>query len=1819
MYSGQSAKRRSSCRSKCVVRCKPSAIVEAMYRRILNCLLPLLLVTNCITGGGGFRFDAEDTFCGSETNYCERLIVTNNVAAQDSTPATPSSSSPSESTNHLSNADKSSNLSPIPIIIGGQTNSSSTVKNVASDDASTQNVEMSNNSLTLLHGIEPLTAPKPDTQTHSSSPSFARYGCHCDVFCSSYGDCCPDRKLFRHLWPEDNRKQPTEDQVDKPVQESNMAIPKPVEATQTSGDQIPIQPNASIPNPTAVENDKKDIPADKVDEIDPSPLTNPQVAPLIRKLQRTEFTCSSFAQPNEIQLNIYTVGHCAHDWISPQLFPVKTVASVSTDNKQSDQSNPSSSQFLSSSIRRYQQSIRRKCEQVVSPSADTFLSVPIFSIVTGLTYKNIFCAVCNQDVSSALPWSVESFCDHSTAPEQPPVEEEAELESGNTSTNNATANSNAPVNDANTTTAAGSSSSNETTSTSTGQPASPSTSNYTLPCADTRIHFKPPSMFHFRPCVPVAVHSCPANTPEHVSSLCRVTNEIMYGPQFGLLKNRHCAECNQLSLNEHRCEPIQAANTTTVNGFPVPFFLHHKPPKEPTFEGPDSAGQGGSTGADQTSSTTPVSTTTGPKTVTPTAPTTTAPFPQSAQLPQQGPAYSLILDIDFTKGGAVVGTKSRCPPNYVYDPWKKICRLITCDPDSMVMDNHCVSRSPRSTFSPAPVSSPLPPVTSPATTLSTNVLPVLPITVPANKTPATEEPDSPTGTPAPLPPTSPPPSSPSAASSLTWTVDNKSSNSTTQTMVSASHVTPPASIVEPKENSTLTRQNISSAVQTEGLPILNASADAMSSSTANRDNESVVTLPNKNKVTIFSQPLSESPVPVSVIPVPAILNQSTTSAPSAVTTTTRLMPIGTAGSTDSVNSSSSKSVSDLSSLPASSLTQSTNSGPLPPTTVSSAEDLPVTPSPKPPTSDNSASDHSSTIPITNGDTSTSSPPLPQSNLPAKVSLSSPIPPNTANSSATLHNPLKLTITCARLTFASNEYLRYANGSVRLPPEPHLYTVDEYVLDARTGRLSICAPDIDSQQHFSRKFTLLQQYLTVGGLSVSIVSLLINICACAVKWRQRSVAHVLILWLSGALLAAQLLFLFGVDRVQNPLLCHCVGVCMHYTFLCSFCITNVLMFDIFRAFSSLSQFSWSHRASGCRWRTKLLRYSIYGFLLPAAVVVAGVAFDRWAGSIDNQSTLTSQASTPSPINSMKPPVTMAAMAVTGTSTPTPSQQETDNLKTDRGEKVKVPVWKDATKPNDTKKEIPTPLDAAANVATTQSDSISSNNASVAATDKTLPITVQPLPYPSMAVTTMTSSTTATGSPVMAPPSMLERVVLALAPRYGYAVCWISNRISLLVLFAVPVALILLVNVIFYLITAHRISQLGKASKLIRQLSHLNRVEAKKMATSVALNSIVCQKRCNSFSPRVRQRNQRRARTTHCDHLNPLTRSTTTSLALLTTPTTTPTTNFVPHPISTKPRENKFKFSFRTSSLFKSKFRFQFSATPNFSPMNTLQPSSPASHQPIQLRRMYQTCQRNYHQKKQEQQSFFVLYVKLALMIGCTWMIGFVAAFANSSFLWCVFIICNSSQGFFILFAFNGHLLKRKFLLLCKACKSLLCRGRDWICAADFGDSHISSTLTGAGGHHHLIHYPPADDSAKFIVSIGEHRQEASTADMCFLDDRHTRSNRTMLKSNSESFELGNPPSRPLHSRRRINSHFDGVVPPKHHQLTLPSESGLGRWTPYPPPPSLVSSTGSESNGNWPNRLLQVASTPPTPPLRKNNVCRRQSDSRLICMSNSINME
>lgn len=58
--------------------------------------------------------------------------------------------------------------------------------------------------------------------------------------------------------------------------------------------------------------------------------------------------------------------------------------------------------------------------------------------------------------------------------------------------------------------------------------------------------------------------------------------------------------------------------------------------------------------------------------------------------PPQGSPLPILLDMDFTSGGMIVGSQNRCPHMQLYDPWKQKCRSVACRPYFEYKEGQCV-------------------------------------------------------------------------------------------------------------------------------------------------------------------------------------------------------------------------------------------------------------------------------------------------------------------------------------------------------------------------------------------------------------------------------------------------------------------------------------------------------------------------------------------------------------------------------------------------------------------------------------------------------------------------------------------------------------------------------------------------------------------------------------------------------------------------------------------------------------------------------------------------------------------------------------------------------------------------------------------------------------------------------------------------------------------------------------------------------------------------------------------------------------------------
>lgn len=193
--------------------------------------------------------------------------------------------------------------------------------------------------------------------------------------------------------------------------------------------------------------------------------------------------------------------------------------------------------------------------------------------------------------------------------------------------------------------------------------------------------------------------------------------------------------------------------------------------------------------------------------------------------------------------------------------------------------------------------------------------------------------------------------------------------------------------------------------------------------------------------------------------------------------------------------------------------------------------------------------------------------------------------------------------CQTVHLLPRDYKILADQSVLVNITGRIYGVGEYELLESTNQssmgLAICK-EIHLDVLF--KFNRAQQILSDVCLYISITCLILHIVSYTLVSKLRNLPGKNLLSLSSSLLAAQLLFLFGIDCTEVQLLCSAMAVTMHFFFLAYFFWMNVMAVDVCRTFSSNTY----RPSSGSK---AFLRYSCYAWWTPTILVTAAIAIDN----------------------------------------------------------------------------------------------------------------------------------------------------------------------------------------------------------------------------------------------------------------------------------------------------------------------------------------------------------------------------------------------------------------------------------------------------------------------------------------------------------------------------------------------------------------------------------------------------------------------------------
>lgn len=121
-------------------------------------------------------------------------------------------------------------------------------------------------------------------------------------------------------------------------------------------------------------------------------------------------------------------------------------------------------------------------------------------------------------------------------------------------------------------------------------------------------------------------------------------------------------------------------------------------------------------------------------------------------------------------------------------------------------------------------------------------------------------------------------------------------------------------------------------------------------------------------------------------------------------------------------------------------------------------------------------------------------------------------------------------------------------------------------------------------------------------------------------------------------------------------------------------------------------------------------------------------------------------------------------------------------------------------------------------------------------------------------------------------------------------------------------------------------------------------------------------------------------------------------------------------------------------------------------------------------------------------FYRLYLRLALLMGISWVLGIVAGYVDMPELWIVFIVFNTLQGLFIFVAFTCSAKVRKVIRTKLCCTSTI-PAASWTWSG-VGAHHMARATSSSSGHTKRSDIDPRDssDSSHHSPYHTQHQQQ-----------------------------------------------------------------------------------------------------------------------------------
>lgn len=198
----------------------------------------------------------------------------------------------------------------------------------------------------------------------------------------------------------------------------------------------------------------------------------------------------------------------------------------------------------------------------------------------------------------------------------------------------------------------------------------------------------------------------------------------------------------------------------------------------------------------------------------------------------------------------------------------------------------------------------------------------------------------------------------------------------------------------------------------------------------------------------------------------------------------------------------------------------------------------------------------------------------------------------------------------RISLNQSEYRIFDNHTLYVYHLNDWYDKGSYLVADTNTSVMICSPFSGRQYNVTVyeqvvmfHFDQTQSLLSVIGVVVSLASLMVLFVVYMALPVMRNTPGKCVICLISSLFVGQLCYLFVWFR-RSPV-CFYQAAAMHFGYLAAFFWTNVLAFDICRAFMSTTATTITESGSHSK---RFILFSLYAWTLPAAIVAVCVALD-----------------------------------------------------------------------------------------------------------------------------------------------------------------------------------------------------------------------------------------------------------------------------------------------------------------------------------------------------------------------------------------------------------------------------------------------------------------------------------------------------------------------------------------------------------------------------------------------------------------------------------